>query len=191
MSFCGNKGKKKTTFNPDVPPFKWSDVPDDNTGIGSLATPSTSKRARSDTTSCPPAYKPESDPLTYGKTRLQKESPKEPGASRKDLITTFANFLADIHKDYTRRFHTLTAHIVTLLEAHREATSGHTQLAGQLSTFSADVYEDFCTKDDYHHHLTSLENDISSVQERFSSPEWWERSAPPEPPRDKTTKCTF
>jgi hypothetical protein len=191
MSSRGNKGKKKTTFNPDVPPFKWSEIPDDNTGIGIIATPSTSKRPRSDTTSSLPAYKPESDPLTYWKTRLQKECPKEPGASTKDLLSTFANFLADIQKDYTQRCDTLTAHIVSLVDATREASSGVTQLAGQLSTFSADVYEDFLTKDDYHHHLTSLENDIVSVNERFSSPEWRERSAPPELPRDETPKSTF
>jgi hypothetical protein len=140
MSSHGNKGKKKTTFNPDVPPFKWSDIEDDNTGIGSLASPSTSKRPRSHTTSSLPAYQPESNPLTYWKRRLQKKSPKDPGASTKDLLSTFVNFLADIQKDYTQRFDTLTAHIVTLVEGNREATSGLTQLAGQLSTFSAEVY---------------------------------------------------
>jgi hypothetical protein len=98
MSSRGNTGKKKTTFNPDLPPFKWSDVLDDNTGIGSLATPSTSKPPRSDATSSLPAYQPESDTLTYWKTHLQKESPKEPGASTKDLLSTFANFLGDIQK---------------------------------------------------------------------------------------------
>jgi hypothetical protein len=70
MSSHGNKGKKKNTFNPDVSPFKWSEIPDDNTGIGLLATPSTSKRPQSDTTSSLPACKPESDPLTDWKTRL-------------------------------------------------------------------------------------------------------------------------
>jgi hypothetical protein len=34
ISSRGNKGKKKTTFNPEVPPCKWSDIADDNTGIG-------------------------------------------------------------------------------------------------------------------------------------------------------------
>jgi hypothetical protein len=101
MSSRSNKGKKKNTFNPDVPPFKWSQIPDENTGIGSPATPSTSKQHRSNTTFSLPGCKPESDPLTYWKTRLQKESPKEPGASTKDLLSTFANFLADIQKDYT------------------------------------------------------------------------------------------
>jgi hypothetical protein len=78
------------------------------------------------------------------------------------------NFLTDIQKDYTQRCYTLRAHIVSLVDANREASSGLTQLAGQPSTFSADIYEDFITKADYHRHLTSLENDIVSVQERFS-----------------------
>jgi hypothetical protein len=65
MSSRGNKGNKKTTFNPDVPPFKWSEIADGNTGIGSIATPSTSQRPRSNYTSSLAAYKPERDPLSY------------------------------------------------------------------------------------------------------------------------------
>jgi hypothetical protein len=38
-----NKRKKKTPFNPDVPPFKWSEILDENTDVGSIANLSTSK----------------------------------------------------------------------------------------------------------------------------------------------------
>jgi hypothetical protein len=102
MSSCDNQGKKKTTFNPDVHPVKWSEIVYENTGIGSIATQSTSKRPRSDTTSSLPAYKPESDSLTYRKTRLENEFPKEPDASTKDLLYTFVNFLTVIQKDFTQ-----------------------------------------------------------------------------------------
>jgi hypothetical protein len=61
--------------------------------------------------------------------------------------------------------------MVTYVTANRKATTGLTQLVEQFSTFSADVYADFLTKADYYHHLTSLENHIVSVQDRFSSPE--------------------
>jgi hypothetical protein len=134
MSSHNNKGRKKTTFNPDVPPFKWIEIPDDNISIGSIATPSTSQPPGRDTTSSLPAYKPESDPLTCWNTRLQKESPEEPDANTKDLLSTFGNFLVDIQKGYTQRCDTLTAHIVSLVEANREAASGLSQLAGQFST---------------------------------------------------------
>jgi hypothetical protein len=60
-----------------------------------------------------------------------------------------------------------------------------------VSTFSADVYEEFLSKANYDSQLTSLESDIVSVQERFSSPEWRVLFALPEPTQDETPKSTL
>jgi hypothetical protein len=188
MSSRGNKGKKKTTFNPEIPPFHGSGA---GTSSAAEATSSSSKRPRSDTTSSLPAFKPESDPLTYWKWRFQTESHKKPDASGKELIEIFSTFLADIQKDYTQRCDTLTAHIVTLAEANREVTSEITHLAEEVSNFMEEAHDDFITKVDFHHSLGPLEGDISSMQGRLSSPEWRESSALPAPPRDETPKSTF
>jgi hypothetical protein len=98
MSSRGNKGKKKTTFNPEIPPFHGSGA---GTSSAAEETPFSSKRPRSDTTSSVPAFKRESDPLTYWKKRFQTESYKKPEASGKELIEIFSTFLADIQKDYS------------------------------------------------------------------------------------------
>jgi hypothetical protein len=115
---------------------------------------------RSDTTSSLLAFKPESDPLTYWKRGFQTEAHKKPDASGKELIEIFLTFLADIQKYYTQRCDTLTAHIITFVEANREVTSEISHLAEEVSNFMEEAHDDFITKVDFHHCLGPLENDI-------------------------------
>jgi hypothetical protein len=161
MSSRGNKGKKKTTFHPEIPPFHGSGA---GASSAAEAASSSSKRPRSDTISSLPAFQPEGDPLTYWKRRFQTESQKKPDASGKELIEIFSTFLADIQKDYTQRCDTLIAHIVTLAEANKEVVLEITHLAEEVSNCMEEAHDDFITKLDFHHSLGPLEGDISSIQ---------------------------
>jgi hypothetical protein len=188
ISTHGNKGKKKTTFNPEIPPFHGSGA---GTSSAAEGTCSSSKRQSSNSTSSLLAFKHGSDPLKYWKRHFQMESHKKPDASGNELIEIFSTFLAIIQKDYTLRYDTLTAHTMTLAKAKREVTSEITHLDEEVSNFMEEGHDDFITKVDFHHSLDALENDIMSFQERLSGPEWQESSTLPTPPCDETPKSTF
>jgi hypothetical protein len=158
MSSRGNKGKKTTGFNPEIPPFRAS-------GAGaSSATEDTSplsQRQPSNTTSSLPSSKRESDPLTCWKKSFQRESNKKQDASGKELIEIFSTVLVDIQKNYIHRCDTLTAYMLALAEVKKQVVSEITHLAGTVSIFMEEVQDEFLTTVDFHHSLDSLESDMT------------------------------
>jgi hypothetical protein len=188
MSSCGNEGKKKTPFNPEIPPFHGSGA---GTSSATEETSSAFEQPRSDSTISLPAFKRESDPFTYWGRRFQTESHKKPDASGKELIEIFSTILVDIQKDNSQRCDTLTDHIVTLVEANKEVASEITHLAKEVSNLVEEAQDEFITQVDFHHSLDPLGSEIMSVQGRLSSPHWRESSAIPASPRYEIPKSTF
>ena len=102
MSSSRDKGKKKTSFNHEIPPFE-EIFPSSPPGVEQTLRRPT-KRPRSKTTTSLRDYTPELDPKEYWTQRLLEEREKcsKSGEFSITLLTTcLKNFLAEIQKDYT------------------------------------------------------------------------------------------
>ena len=117
MSSHREKGKKKATFNPEIPPFQ-GNIPSSPPAVEATPfLPSPVKRPRSNTTTSLRDFTPELDPKQYWNQRLLAERKK--GSAKGEFTTTLlttclVEFLAEIHTDYTNKCSQLSEHINTL-----------------------------------------------------------------------------
>src|SRR5437588_4602103 len=128
MSPKGNKGKKKITFNPEIPPFEGGE------NLGSIfaaaqaemeaepsssATAKSSKRPRSNTTSSLRDYPPEQDPGHYWSRRYLKKVRNYPSdMTFHNLAMIFVGFLGELQTDYITKYDTLQETMMVHAESH-------------------------------------------------------------------------
>src|SRR5437588_10758861 len=111
MAPKGNKGKKKTIFNPEIPPVEGGE----NLGSifaaaqaemeaepSSFATANLSKRPQTNTTSSLRNYQPEQDPGHYWSCRyLEKVRDYPSDMTFHNFAMIFVGFLGELQTDYT------------------------------------------------------------------------------------------
>jgi hypothetical protein len=100
ISSCSNKGKKKITFNSEIPPFSRGDV---STSYATEAGSSLFKWLPSNVNSSLPAFKRVSCLSIYWKSPFQREFQKKPNASCRNLIEIFSTFFLWIFRRTTPR----------------------------------------------------------------------------------------
>ena len=117
MSSSRDKGKGKTTSNPEIPPFQaeFRSSPPVEQELP-FAPHNTAKRPRSNTTTSLRDFTAEMDPKEYWFRRLGEARKKNPrGEFTITILTTcLTEFLAEIQRDYTNRCSKLSEHINTL-----------------------------------------------------------------------------
>ena len=132
MAPKGNKGKKKITFNPEIPPFEGGE----NLGStfaaaqaqievepSSSATANPSKRPQCNTTSSLRDYQAEQEPGHYLNCRYLKKVRDYPS----DMIfhnfaMIFVGFLGELQTDYTTKCDALQETMMFLVDTHQKMT---------------------------------------------------------------------
>ena len=199
MSSSRDKGKKKTTFNPEIPPFE-EIFPSSPPGIEPTL-PSPTKRPRSETTTSLRDYTPELDPKQYWTQWLleeRKKSSKSGKFSITLLITCLTNFLAKIQKDYTNKCVRLSEQINTLQDENSAMAAAinsvHTKTTHYLGS-SSPTPEDTSLRQEvgsFHQHTLNetkqLKKDLKLAQDqllgmhRLEREHAWSTPAPAAPP---------
>ena len=109
MSSTSSKGKKKTTFNPDIPPFQHL-VGVSPTAGSTVSATSSNKRPRSETvSSLAGLHKGESNPAAYWHNRFKRENRENGDLPTSGTLQLIVGYLGDIQRDY-----------ITLLDKHSE-----------------------------------------------------------------------
>src|SRR5947209_5125067 len=109
MSSTSSKGKKKTTFNPDIPPFQHL-VGVSPTAGSTVSATSSNKRPRSETvSSLAGLHKGESNPAAYWHNRFKRENRENGDLPTSGTLQLIVGYLVDIQRDY-----------ITLLDKHSE-----------------------------------------------------------------------
>ena len=102
MSGHGNKGKKKTTFNPAIPPFPGMAGSSSSAVEGTPSSSIMSKQPRSNTSTSLHDFTPWTDPLKYWRKRFVEEKKKQGDEINFNSIAyIFLEFISKIQKDYT------------------------------------------------------------------------------------------
>src|SRR5205807_9841313 len=109
MSSTSSKGKKKTTFNPDIPPFQHL-VGVSPTAGSTVLTTSSNKQPRSETvSSLAGLHKGESNPAAYWHNRFKRENRENGDLPTSGTLQLIVGYLGDMQRDY-----------ITLLDKHSE-----------------------------------------------------------------------
>ena len=138
MSSSREKGKKKSTFNPAIPPFEGILSSPPPAAEAGPFLPSPVKRPRSNKTTSLHDYTPELDPEQYWNQRLIEARKKSSsnGAFTIQLLTTcLTNFLAEIQKDYTNRCVQLSEHINTLQDENATMAAAINSLSNKTTHY--------------------------------------------------------
>jgi hypothetical protein len=138
MSSTSGKGKKKATFNPEIPPFQteFRSSPPVEQELP-FAPHNTAKRPRSNTTTSLRDFTAEMDPKQYWYRRLMDSRKK--GSSKGEftitlLTTCLTDFLLEIQQDYTNKCSQLSEHINTLQDENATMAAAINHL-GEKTTF--------------------------------------------------------
>ena len=179
MSSSREKGKKKSTFNPAIPPFEGILSSPPPAAEAGPFLPSPVKRPRSNTTTSLRDYMPELDPEQYWNQRLIEARKKSSsnGAFTIQLLTTcLTNFLAEIQKDYTNKCVQLSEHINTLQDENATMAAAINSLSNNTTHYlgsSSPPPEDHSLRQEvgnFRQHtikeLKQLTHDVQKVREQ-------------------------
>ena len=179
MSSSREKGKKKYTFNPAIPPFEGILSSPPPAAEAGPFLPSPVKRPQSNTTTSLRDYTPELDPEQYWNQRLIEARKKSSsnGAFTIQLLTTcLTNFLAEIQKDYTNKCVQLSEHINTLQDENATMAAAINSLSNKTTHYlgsSSPPPEDHSLRQEvgnFRQHtikeLKQLTHDVQKVREQ-------------------------
>ena len=199
MSGRGIKGKKKTTFNPAIPPFIGTAGSSSSAAEAtpSSSTASASKRPRSNTSTSLRDFTPETDPLKYWGKRFVEEKKKRGDVLNFDsIVYIFLEINSEIQKDYTKKCDLEWEQNIQIAEYQQSCTSAVKDMGSHindtLSTIRdvnhtsqiqalADMVEDLQTK---HTELEQLilQTPVAPPKASGSTPELTPPPPPPPPP---------
>jgi hypothetical protein len=139
MSSPSGKGKEKTTFNPEIPPYEGF-LPSSPPAVEATPfSPHTSlKRPRSNTTTSLRDYVPGLAPKQYWNQRLMEERKKKSGKGEFSihlLTTLLVDFVAEVHQDYSTKCDQLSEHINTLQDENATMAAAINALGEKTTHF--------------------------------------------------------
>src|SRR5437588_10370086 len=102
MSSSSSKGKKKTTFNPDIPPFQQL-VGVSPTAGSSVSATSSHKRPRSETvSSLAGLHKGESNPAAYWHNRFKRDNRENGDLPTSATLQLLVGYLGNLPNYYSK-----------------------------------------------------------------------------------------